>query len=329
MIRGICYLLLILLLLSCKAKHSSENTLPDPSNATAVILDTDANNELDDQHAMAYMFFNQDFFDIKGVTVNATYSGGEIGNHLDEADRIMHLCGVKGKIPLLKGANGSFDSIVDHINQDYYDGQEAVDFIVEMARSTEDLVLLPIGKLTNIALALAKAPDIKDKIRIVWLGSNYPEPGEYNLENDIQAMNYVLNQDVDFEMVTVRYGDPSGSYYVQVTPMDISEHLKGKGPRMEPIEGRHGSMFSNFGDYSVDLFDKADLYGSPPARSLYDLVAAAILKNPGWGNKVSIPCPIMENGKWIERPDNPNQIIIWDNFDKEGILEDFYQSFDK
>ena len=39
-----------------------------------IILDTDTNNELDDQHAIAYLLVNQTVFDIEGLTVNKTGS---------------------------------------------------------------------------------------------------------------------------------------------------------------------------------------------------------------------------------------------------------------
>ena len=66
---------------------------------------------------------------------------------------------------------------------------------MESARKQEKrkLVLIAIGKLTNVALALEKAPAIAGKIRLVWLGSNYPEPGEYNLINDTSALQYLLH----------------------------------------------------------------------------------------------------------------------------------------
>ena len=48
---------------------------------TRVILDTDANNELDDQHAIAYMLFNGDYFQVEGITVNRTFNGGDIFNY--------------------------------------------------------------------------------------------------------------------------------------------------------------------------------------------------------------------------------------------------------
>ena len=80
----------------------------------------------------------------------------------------------------------------------------------------EKLIIIAVGKLTNVALALEKEPSISKNIRLVWLGANYPEPGEYNLDNDIPSMNYLLESDIPFEMVTVRYGKPSGTDAVRV-----------------------------------------------------------------------------------------------------------------
>ena len=290
-----------------------------------VIMDTDANNELDDQHAIAYMLFNSDVFDVRGITVNATRSGGNIEQHYEEAIRIVKLCNVDN-LPVLKGADKDYNSISPALNEETYDGKSAVDFIISTAREMKDekLVLIPIGKLTNIALALQQAPDIKDQVRIVWLGSNYPEPGEYNLENDTTALNYILNLEVPFEIVTVRYGKSSGSDAVRITPAEVNEHLKGKGPQVSPIIGRHGGRFSTFGDYSVSLFSKIDLYGDPPSRALFDLVAVAVLKNPDWGDQVEIPAPVLINNEWVERPENSRKITIWENFNKSDILEDLY-----
>lgn len=306
--------------------NTSTAAVEEVSALIPVIFDTDANNELDDQHALAYLLFNGNTFDARGVTVNATSSGGPIEAQYAEAERIMKLCTVDGKIPLHAGANGSFEEIRSTLDQPEYDGSEAVEFIIEEARKPRDqkLVLLPVGKLTNIALALEKAPDIKDRVRIVWLGSNYPEPGEYNQENDIPALNYILNQEVPFELVMVRYGKPSGSDAVRATLADIETKMPGVGPTTEPVEGRHGSSFTNFGDYSIELFKNIDLHGDPPSRALFDMVAVAVVKNPAWGAQKEIPAPILEGKSWQERPENARKIIIWENFDKEKILDDFY-----
>ncbi len=304
-------------------QRSAESRIP-------VILDADANNELDDQHAIAYLLFNQAHFDVKGITVNATRNGGNIDEQHAEAERVMKLCGA-ANVPLLKGANAGYDSITSGGLTGDYDGKPAVDFIIKAARenTTGKLTLIPIGKLTNIALAINVAPDIKDRVNIIWLGSNYPEKGEYNQVNDTSAMNYLLNQEVPFEMVTVRYGKPSGSDAVRATPAQINEKMKGKGPVVAPVEGRHGGTFTTFGDYAVNLFSKIDLHGDPPSRALFDVVAVAVLKNPSWGQQKEIPAPILIDGQWVERPGNSRSITVWENFDEEAILNDFFETFDK
>lgn len=299
----------------------------DEDQRLKVLLDTDANNELDDQHAMAYLFFNSDTFNVVGVTVNATYNGGGINEQYEEAKRVMQLTNVYGKLPLLKGADSSFAAIRPQLQQDDFDGAEAVNFIIEQAHrmDREKLILLPVGKLTNIALALEKDPSIASKVRIVWLGSNYPEPGEYNQDNDTVAMNYILNMEVPFEMVTVGYGKPSGTGAVTANRKEIAQRMPGLGPKVaEPVSGRHGGSFQNFGDYSVNLFDHIETYDEQGTRSLYDMAAVAIVKNPGWAESKEIPAPVLINNQWVERPGNQRSIIVWENFNKEAIMNDFY-----
>ncbi|MEX2514149.1 MAG: nucleoside hydrolase [Cyclobacteriaceae bacterium] len=296
-------------------------------NKTKVLLDTDANNELDDQHAMAYLFFNGDVFDVVGVTVNATRNGGDIQEQMEEAKRVMTLCRVEGIIPLKKGANGSFEEIVPHIGKEDFDGAEAVDFIIEQVHQAgqEKLVLLPVGKLTNIALALEKDPSIAEKVRIVWLGSNYPEPGEYNQDNDEAALNYILEKVVPFEMVTVRYGQPSGTAAVTANREEIKTHMPGIGPKAkQQVEGRHGGSFEYFGDYSINLYEHIHTHDDAGTRALFDMAAVAIVKNPDWAEEKEIPAPVLKEGKWEEQPANPRKIIVWENFDKEKIMKDFF-----
>ncbi len=200
---------------------------------------------------------------------------------------MMALCGVSG-IPLHAGANGSFEAIRPTLRQRDHDGRAAVDFIIARARAQPagtPLVLLPIGKLTNIALALVKDPSIARKVRVVWLGSNYPAPGEYNQDNDPESLRYVLSTEVPFEMVLVRYGRPSGTDAIRVTPEEVKARFAGRGPRAaSPVMGRHGVAFSTFGDYAVNLFAHIEFDRTPPSRALYDVGAVAILKNPVVGD---------------------------------------------
>jgi purine nucleosidase len=299
-----------------------------PASQIRVILDTDANNELDDQHAIAHLLMSGDVFAVDGITVNATASGGDVDAHAAEAERVVRLCDRHSAVPIYKGANGSFDEIEAFVHTSDFDGVDAVSYIIERAREPADdrLVLLPVGKLTNVALALKRDPSIADRVRIVWLGSNYPEPGEYNQVNDEPALRHILGLNVPFEIAVVRYGMPGGTDAVRVTPADMEEHMPGAGPRIaEPVTGRHGGEFHTFGDYSIDLFHHIDLYGDPPARALFDMAAVAIVKNPAWASRVEIAAPSLEeDGTWRDRPDNPRRIVIWERFDRDAILADFF-----
>jgi purine nucleosidase len=299
---------------------------------TRVLLDSDANNELDDQHAIAYLLFSGDAFDVEGITVNRTRGGGDVELQAQEAERIVTLAGLRRVFPVIRGANGSFAEIAPHIREKRFDGHAAVDAIIEQAKAStsQPLVLLPVGKLTNVALALLKDPSIASKVRIVWLGSNYPEPGEYNQENDEGALQYVLDADVPFEIALVSYGTPMGTDRVRVTREEIRQRMPGKGPRLRaPVTGRHGGKFATFGDYSVNLFDHIELSGNPPSRALYDMAAVAIVKNPAWAKPRKIPAPKLVDSKWVERPDNKRMITLWEHFDRDAIMNDFYATMER
>ena len=305
------------------------NTTLKTQEKIRVILDTDANNELDDQHAIAYMLFSGKVFDVEGITVNKTYNGGSIDDHYAEAVRIVKLCDLYPDIPVYKGATGTYKEIVGHLNEENFDGSDAVNFIIERAHAKDHrkLVLLGVGKLTNITLAIKKDPSIIDRVRIVWLGSNYPDPGEYNLVNDTTAINPLLESSAEFEMVMVRYGKPSGTDAVVAYLKDFQQKMPGKGPHIStPVTGRHGGKFTNFGDYSVNLFE--NFRGHPSSRPLFDMAAVAIVKNPAWAERVEINAPKFVNGKWVDRPNNPRKIVIWENFDKDSIMADFYRTME-
>lgn len=68
--------------------------------------------------------------------------------------------------------------------------------------------------------------------------------------------------------------------------------------------------------------------GNPPGTPLFDQAAVAIVKNPGWAEKYEHPAPVYIGKEWIERPDNPRKIIIWEWFDIYGIIYDFFITMD-
>ncbi len=309
-------------------RASQDTSGAPPGERTRIIIDSDANNELDDQHAIAYVLLNPATFDVEGITVNKTFGGGSIREQAAEAERVVKLCGRSPGVRVYEGATGDFRGIRENLDRPSFDGSAAVNFIIEraVARDSRTLVVLAIGKLTNVALALARNPAIGKRIRIIWLGSNYPEPGEYNFENDTASVNYCLALSVPMEIATVRYGASTGTAAVQASVDEIRARVKGKGPRIaQSVTGRHGGEFTCFGDYSIDLFEHV----SEKTRSLYDMAAAAIVRNPGWSDAVVIRAPRFQDGRWIDQPGNPRTIVIRENFDSGKIMRDFYATMDR
>lgn len=314
------------------ATCAAEQEEPPPNSASApgesddaltrVVIDSDANNELDDQHAIAYALLSGDAFRVEGITVNRTDNGGDIDAQAAEARRVVRLTGLEDEVPVVKGASGSYREIAPHVDEPTFDGAEAVGFLIEQAHASDTgpLVIIPIGKLTNVALALEKDPSIASEIRIVWLGSNFPDPGEYNLENDPSAVNPVIESEARFEIAVVRYSRSSGTAAVQTFQPEIHERMPGLGPEVsEPVIGRHGGTHTTFGDYSVALFDHVDQH----ARALYDVAAVAVVKNPDWAVRETVGPYRLENEEWI-RQERGDDLVIWELFYTSKILEDFF-----
>ena len=79
----------------------------------------------------------------------------------------------------------------------------------------------------------------------------------------------------------------------------------------------------------MDLFDHIQMNGTPPSRALYDMAAVAIVKNPAWAHPRRIGAPQLVSSKWVDRPKNARTITVWENFDRDAILADFYATMDR
>jgi len=81
------------------------------------------------------------------------------------------------------------------------DPRHAVDFLIESLRRADDrdITLVPTGPLTNIAMAIVKAPDVLPKIAEIVLmggamreGGNFSPSAEFNMLVDPHAADVVL-----------------------------------------------------------------------------------------------------------------------------------------
>ena len=106
--------------------------------------------------------------------------------------------------------------------------QHGVDFLVETLRASEarTITLCALGPLTNIAVALAKAPEVTGKIReLVVMGGacfelgNVTPAAEFNMHVDPHAAAIVFNSGIPITMI----------------PLDVTHKLTTTQPRLASL----------------------------------------------------------------------------------------------
>ena len=153
-----------------------------------VILDTDTYNEIDDQYALAYCYLS-DKIDLLSVNAapflndrSESYADG-MEKSYHEAIKTLKLVDPEFTTPVYRG---SVENLLE-TGRDFTES-EAADNIIKTVRESDEIVYVAAsGALTNVASALLKAPDIKDKICVLFVGCRPLElncPVEYNVEQD-------------------------------------------------------------------------------------------------------------------------------------------------
>lgn len=151
--------------------------------------------------------------------------------------------------------------------------QHGVDFIIDTLRAEPSgtVTLCPLGPLTNIATAFARAPDIIERVQeIVLMGGAYFQVGnitpaaEFNIYVDPEAAKAVFGSGVP----------------LVVAPLDVTHKALTTAPRVEAFRAlgtEVGRMVAAWTDF-FERFDK-EKYGSAGAP-LHDPCVIAYLLQP-------------------------------------------------
>lgn len=185
--------------------------------ARTFIIDTDTAS--DDAVALI-MALRWPDVEVKAITMVA----GNVG--VEQATRnALYTVGLTGKnVPVYMGASKPLTR--RHENAQWFHGQDglgdqgyppptqkaeskpAVDAIIETVKANPGIVMVTLGPLTNIALAVSKAPEIIPLIsRCVIMGGaaccvgNVTPAAEYNIWVDPEAAHIVFSSGLPIEMV--------------------------------------------------------------------------------------------------------------------------------
>lgn len=183
------------------------------------LIDTDAGS--DDAVAILMAFRHPDV-DVKAITVVAGNVPLEQG--VKNSLYFTELCEVDVPVyagalrPIIReaspadwfhGHDGLSDRGDDYVpRKTQVQDKHAVDAIIDIVRATPDIVIVTLGPLTNLGLAIRKAPDIIDNIsRCIVMGGagctygNVTPAAEYNIWCDPEAARIVFTSGVPVEMV--------------------------------------------------------------------------------------------------------------------------------
>ena len=166
-----------------------------------VVLDADTANEIDDLFAIAYALPDSSV-EVLGLTSAQWFHVWSGDSTVYQSQRLNEdLLALAGRtdLPHPLGADVAMGAP--------WGGREPRDspaarFIVEQARARppgERLAVVALGATTNVASALALAPDIRDKVVVYLLGFQYDaergvwDKDEFNIRRDLNAANFLLD----------------------------------------------------------------------------------------------------------------------------------------
>lgn len=235
-----------------------------------VIIDTDPGTD----DAMAIMLaLNSPELDVRAITVvpgNVTAAQG-----LENALRLLSLAN-RCDIPVAAGAQHPLFQKL--ITAEFWHGKNglanielppskckvdprwAPDLIIELVHaSPHEITLVPVGPLTNIALALQKDPSIVPLIKEVILmggsisGGNVNAAAEANIYNDPEAAQIVFQAGWPLTMVGLDVGDKT-----LLSRKHLDELGKTHGPVNDFIYGVAKFLIElseKFGDSATPMYD--------------------------------------------------------------------------
>ena len=202
---------------------------------------------------------------------------------------------------------------------------DAARHLVELARTAsaeEPLYVLAIGALTNVASALLLAPEIIERIVVLWT-AGYPtrvtgiaQPS-FNMEQDVLASQLLVD---------------SGVPLVYLPGFHVGAQLSLSLPEMETwVKGK-----GEIGDYLYWLYTHnphypfqglADHFGR--TWIVWDLINIAWLIQPAWAPSYLIDAPYLSaDCKWY-RQGRPRHLIREAlDINRDAIYRDFFQKLE-
>lgn len=283
-----------------------------PTGRIRAVVDTDTYNEIDDQFALAQLLLSGDRIVTEAIYAapfhNPRSNSPGHGMELSHAE-ILRLLERLGRSP----AGFVYRGVTEFVGPEKQARDaEAVDDLIRRARassSDDPLYVIAIAAISTVASALIKAPDIIDRVVVVWLGGHvleWPDLQEFNLIQDVGGAQVLFDSQVPLVLVPCR---------------GVASHLVATIPEferyVEPAGAVGGFLAQRFKEYGV---------GRPPGWSkvIWDMAAIAWLIDPDWCPSVLVPTPVLtDNATWSVDARRPLMRYVR-QIDRNAVMSDFY-----
>ena len=251
-----------------------------------MILDTDPG--VDDAMAIFFALKRQG---IRLEALTTVFGNTDIDTATTNALRLLELAG-RSDVPVARGAGRSlvrpFVKAADHVHGKNGLGEidlpepkvrpideSAADLIIRMARENPgEITLCPVGPITNVAIALTRAPEIAGLLKeIVVMGSTIFHPGIRGIPTPLADANFW--NDPEAAQIVLRSGAK-----ITLVGMDVTMKVPFTASMREMItrEGGHiGRTLVEISKFYVNAY--ATMYPGILGCGMHDPLAVAIAED--------------------------------------------------
>lgn len=312
-----------------------ETSFKKEDDMTKIIIDTDPG--IDDAMAIFYAASDPEI-ELMGLTTIFGNVTVEIATR--NALRLVEIAGLE--VPVAQGAGVPLElppfepSSQVHGVEGFGDipaadpkgsalSESASDFLVRMAREHKgEIVLCPIGPLTNIAAAIQQDPEFASNIkRIVLMGGSYKEGGnitrhaEANIYHDPHAADVVFASGAKIEMVGLDV-----THQILCTTEDFADLAK-SAPK-------HGGMLQEMSEFYLNFYETV---GKFDGCSLHDPAAVIACTHPElFGAEkapIAVICEGEESGATVLANDGRGATDVLMTVDAEAVKSLFMKGISK
>lgn len=284
-----------------------------PSSPVDCVLDTDTYNEIDDQFAVIHAMLSPERLNVEAVYAAPFHNHRSTGpadgmeKSYEEIQRLLALLGRADSLAF----RGSQRWLTEP--GDSAPSQARDDLAGRALARPEDkpLYVIAIGAITNIASAIAAAPEIRNRIVVLWLGGQplyWRSAHEFNLAGDVVASRYLLDSGVPL----VLFPCSLVAEALRTTLPELARHLRGRGP---------------VADYLYDIFsryEECDLTVVGASKVIWDLAPIGWLLDRETTATSLVPSPVLTDGcTWSTGPAR-HVIRIADRINRDRVFSDLF-----